>query len=131
MRADRLVLGGVRDVDLGEELYIAGNGITVAHRRRVVDPGCSRRARCRRPGASRVYVHIDLDVLDPAAIERTRLSRALRTLRRDPHDADRRGAVAQSTLVGATIAGFAPATPTDAADDLPAILRIIGALTRG
>jgi arginase len=33
-------------------------------------------------------------------------------------------------LAGATIAGFAPASPEDATDDLPSILRIIGALTR-
>ena len=32
--------------------------------------------------------------------------------------------------VALTIAGFAPADPADAGDDLPAILRIIGALTR-
>ncbi|WP_348648576.1 hypothetical protein [Cryobacterium breve] len=37
---------------------------------------------------------------------------------------------AEFELAGATIAGFAPASPEAANDDLPSILRIIGALTR-
>ncbi|MEL4318917.1 arginase family protein [Leifsonia sp. YIM 134122] len=127
--ADRLVLGGVRDVDLGEELYIAGNGIRSLTVDELSTPDALVAA-LQATGASRVYVHIDLDVLDPAAIsgldypEPFGLSvETLTTLI---------GAVrSQATLVGATIAGFAPATPTDAADDLPAILRIIGSLTRG
>jgi arginase len=34
------------------------------------------------------------------------------------------------TIAGATIAGFSPSSPETAIDDLPSILRIIGALTR-
>ena len=37
---------------------------------------------------------------------------------------------AEPPLAGATIAGFAPSSPEAANDDLPSILRIIGALTR-
>ena len=35
---------------------------------------------------------------------------------------------ARTPLVGASIAGFAPASPAAAVDDLGAILRIVGAL---
>ncbi|KQQ95750.1 arginase [Leifsonia sp. Leaf325] len=129
VRADRLVLGGVRDVDLGEELYIAGNGIRSLTVDELATPDALVAALLA-TGASRVYVHVDLDVLDPAALSGLDYPEpfglSVETL------TALIGAVrAQSTLVGATIAGFAPATPADAADDLPAILRIIGALTRG
>ncbi|WP_327036883.1 arginase family protein [Microbacterium sp. CH12i] len=78
-------------------------------------------------GASRVWVHIDVDVLDPAeiagvstaapfGITASALSAALRALR------------SRVPLAGATIAGFAPRTPVDAVDDLGAILRLVAAI---
>ncbi|ALX66733.1 arginase family protein [Microbacterium sp. XT11] len=81
----------------------------------------------RATGASRVWVHIDVDVLDPSELggvsspapfgaETARLSAAIRTLRE------------HMPLAGATIAGFAPRTPADAVDDLGAVLRLIGAV---
>lgn len=78
-------------------------------------------------GARRVWIHIDVDVFDPAqvsgvstaapfGIDPARLATAIRSLR------------TQFPLAGATIAGFAPRSPADAVDDLGALLRIVGAL---
>jgi arginase len=78
-------------------------------------------------GAGAVYVHVDLDVLDPAVIggvalpvpfglSLEQLLAALAALR------------ARVPLVGASIAGFAPASPAAAIDDLGTILRVVGAL---
>lgn len=78
-------------------------------------------------GARRVWVHIDVDVLDPAefagvssavpfGLTPATVSTAIRTLRE------------RVPLAGATIAGFAPRSPSDAVDDLGALLRLIGAL---
>ncbi|ALJ21227.1 arginase family protein [Microbacterium sp. No. 7] len=77
--------------------------------------------------ATAVYVHVDLDVLDPAAISGVAdtvpfgldvpaLTAAIAAVR------------GRMPLAGASIAGFAPATPDAAVDDLGAILRIVGAL---
>lgn len=78
-------------------------------------------------GASRVWVHIDVDVLDPAELagissaapfgtSANTLSAAIRALR------------ARVPLAGATIAGFAPRSAADAVEDLGAILRLVGAV---
>ncbi len=81
----------------------------------------------RATGASRVWVHIDVDVLDPSdfagvsssvpfGLSPAALSTAIRALR------------TEIPLAGATIAGFAPRTPADAVDDLGALLRLVGAV---
>ncbi|MDY0982416.1 arginase family protein [Microbacterium sp. CFBP9023] len=78
-------------------------------------------------GARRVWVHIDVDVLDPAEIagvsspapfglSPASLSTAIRALR------------SRVPLAGATIAGFAPRSPADAVEDLGALLRLVGAV---
>ena len=78
-------------------------------------------------GAEAVFVHVDLDVLDPAAlggvtspvpfgVDVPHLVAALQQLR------------AAVPLAGAAITGFAPASPAAAVDDLGAILRVVGAL---
>lgn len=81
-------------------------------------------------GATRVYIHVDLDVLDPAefssvhapvpfGLTLAQLTSAIRA------------AVAACPLAGASICEFAPADPSMAAEDLPSVLRILGALTSG
>lgn len=81
----------------------------------------------RATGASRVWVHIDVDVLDPSdfagvsssvpfGLSPAALSTAIRALR------------TEVPLAGATIAGFAPRSPADAVDDLGALLRLVGAV---
>ncbi|WP_341945716.1 arginase family protein [Microbacterium sp. LWH11-1.2] len=78
-------------------------------------------------GAARVWVHIDVDVLDPSdlagvssaapfGVSPAVLSAAIRRLRE------------QVPLAGATISGFAPRSPADAVDDLGALLRLVGAV---
>lgn len=78
-------------------------------------------------GATRVWVHIDVDVLDPSemtgvsdaapfGVTPAALSASIRALRE------------RVPLAGATIAGFAPRSPADAVDDLGALLRLVGAV---
>jgi arginase len=78
-------------------------------------------------GADAVYVHIDIDALDPAEIAGN--------ARPEPFGvtvAELTVAVARLRqrvpLVGASLAGYSPASPTAATEDLGAILRVIGAL---
>lgn len=126
LRADQVILCGTRDIDPGEQEYIDRSGIRLIDVDDLTEPAALVAAL---GDAKNVFVHIDLDVLDPAAVNGldypmpfglsveslTGLITAVR---------------GQASVIGATIAGFAPASPQDATDDLPAILRIIGSLTR-
>ena len=78
-------------------------------------------------GAASVHIHVDLDVLDPSVITGVtapvpfglsvaELTGAIAAIR------------ARLPLTGASLAGFAPAGPDAAVDDLGTILRIVGAL---
>jgi arginase len=127
--ASRIVLAGVRAIDDGEQAFIDAEGMTVLGVDEFADPGAAIRA-IEATGATRVYVHVDLDVLDPSAI--AGLSYPL------PFGAEPdslvalvRAVVARFPLSGASIAGFAPASPEAAIDDLPTILRLVGALASG
>lgn len=79
-------------------------------------------------GASTVYIHVDLDVLDPADVsgvgepEPFGLS-AVAVVELIKAVTQRFG------VVGAGLTGFAPGSEEQALDDQPTILRIIGALT--
>ncbi|PPL20114.1 arginase family protein [Microterricola pindariensis] len=128
LHPDRLVLGGIRDVDPAESAFIDEKQISRVGAEQLDHPGLLLDA-VRATGAGSVYVHIDLDVLDPAVItglanplpfglSLEQLTGAVAALR------------AEFPLAGATIAGFSPASPLDAEGDLPTILRVIGALTR-
>ncbi len=121
---ERLVLVGTRTLDPPEEEFIASRGVPVLGG----DPG-ELVAAVEATGAASVYVHVDLDVLDPgefsgvdypepfgmAAAEVVAAIRALRE---------------RFELAGAGITEFSPASPEAAVEDLPTILRIVGALTR-
>jgi len=122
--ADRVVLLGARSIDAAEQAAL--EGITMLSPDAVEDPDAVVAA-VRASGASRVWVHVDVDVLDPAEFEgvseaapfgasAAALSAALKRLR------------AEFPLAGATIAGFAPRSPADAVQDMGAILRLIGAV---
>ncbi|MEV1129782.1 arginase family protein [Agromyces sp. NPDC049794] len=125
----RLVLGGIRAVDDEEQRYIDEHGVTVIGASDLADPAVVIEA-LEQTGASNVFVHVDLDVLDPTelaglsypmpfGVEAGVLAALIRAV------------AARFPLAGAAIAGFAPASPEAANDDLPAILRLVGALTSG
>jgi arginase len=125
--APRVVLAGARSWDEGESDYAGEAGI----RSFVVDELDDAAALVDSvvaSGATSIYLHIDLDVLDPAEITglldpepfglaASTLVTLVRALR------------ARFELAGATIAAYAPSSEADAMDDAPTILRIIGALT--
>ena len=126
----RLVLAGARAVDDGEDAYLRESGITRVgvDRLESAETTDGLVAAVEATGAASVYLHIDLDVLDPAelaglsdpvpfGVTAATLVRSIRELK------------GRFRLAGATIAGFSPASADEASDDLPTILRIIGALT--
>ena len=125
---ERVVLGGARAIDPAEDALIRERGIVSLPVDDLDSPEALVDA-LRATGARTFYLHLDLDVLDPSALAGLAdlypfglsvetLNRLITALR------------AEFELAGATIAGFAPASPEAATDDLPSILRIIGALTR-
>lgn len=122
--ADRVVTVGARVIDDAEQEPLATlsrlNGADLD------DPDALASA-VAATGAARVWVHIDVDVLDPAemtgvstaapfGVTAAALASAIRALRE------------RVPLAGATISGFAPRSPLDAVDDLGAILRLVGAV---
>lgn len=79
-------------------------------------------------GADEVFVHVDLDVLDPSEVDGL--------LEPVPFGLDGAGLVGLlqaatrgRRLVGAAITGFAPVDPARAVDDMGVILRVVGALS--
>lgn len=124
----KLVLAGIRDIDPGEANFVEEKQVALVEAGDLAAPAALVEA-VRATGASRVYLHIDLDVLDPAVIAGLanpvpfgltleQLTSAIAALK------------AEFALAGATLAGFSPASPLDAEEDLPSILRVIAALTR-
>ncbi|KQM84052.1 arginase family protein [Agromyces sp. Leaf222] len=125
----RLVLGGIRAIDAEEHRFIDEHGIDVLTVEDLSDPSIVI-ASLEATGASQVFVHIDLDVLDPSALAglsypmpfgvgATTLVALVKAV------------VARFPLAGAAITGFAPRSPEVADDDLPTILRLVGALASG
>jgi arginase len=124
----RVVLVGARDIEPEEELFIAEHSVTNLLVEELDSPEALLAA-VHATGASQVYLHIDLDVLDPSVIvglpnlapfglSLDALTQSITALR------------SSFGLAGATIAGFAPSSPAAAEDDLGSILRVISALTR-
>ena len=127
LAAAQLVLAGTRALDDGESAFVTGQDIRVVAPGEFDDPDAIVNA-VAATGATAVYLHVDLDVLDPSAIDGIgypepfgvqpeRLTEAIRALRR------------RFELVGAGLMEFAPESPDAATRDLPVILRILGALT--
>lgn len=124
---EQLVLAGTRALDDGESAFVERMGIRVVDPGGFDDPQALVRA-VEATGATAVYLHVDLDVLDPSAIEGIgypepfgvtpeQLAGAIRALR------------ARFELVGAAVTEFAPETPDAAGRDLGVILRVLGSLT--
>lgn len=124
--AERVFLAGARELDDAERDLLAGAGPTHVSVEALADPSALVDAVVA-SGATAVHIHVDLDVLDPAVVSGValpvpfgltleQLVAAIGALR------------SRMPLVGSSIAGFAPATPAAAVDDLGTILRIVGAL---
>jgi arginase len=122
----RVVLAGAREWDAAEEAFVAERGIRALDVDALADADAVADAVVA-TGATRVYVHIDLDVLDPAefdgllapipfGVTATQLVATVRAL------------AARVPLAGATIASFAPESAAHAVDDAPTILRLIASL---
>lgn len=124
--AHRLFVAGSRALDDDEAVFAQDSAVSLVSVDDLRDPATLVDA-VRASGATRIYIHIDLDVLDPAHVtgvqnpmpfgltptELTAMVVALRTA---------------FDLSGASLAGFAPSTPAAAVEDLGTILRIVGAL---
>ena len=121
----RIVLVGARSFDPAEDFFLAGSGI----RSIGVDEVSAQAliAAVVASGATSVYLHIDFDVIDPSDFSGIGNPEPfgigagvlVETIR---------GLLARFPLAGAGITGFAPATVDSAVEDMPTILRIIGAL---
>lgn len=124
LAAERLVLVGARAFDPPEDAFIAERGIPVLDG----DPAALVAA-VERTGAASVYLHIDLDVLDPSEFAGLDYAEpfGLGSAALVEHI---EALVRRFELAGAGITEFSPASPEAALEDLPTILRIIGALTR-
>ena len=123
-----LVLAGSRELDDGEVAFIDETGICVLSPERLHDPAELVNA-VEQTGASAVYLHIDLDVLDPASISGVQFPEPF-GLAPDELVAAISALRDRFELAGAAITEFAPRSPDAAADDLPVILRVLGALTK-
>lgn len=127
LTADRVILAGVRALDESESEYISASGITHLSPKILTPETLT--AAIVTSGASSVYLHIDLDVLDPAEFSCVgsaepfglALVALLHLI-----------AAARAVLpvAGVGITGFAPPTPDAAADDLTSILRILAAVSK-
>jgi len=124
--AHRVFLAGARSWDAGEEAYAASAGIRSFGVDEVADPAALVEAVVA-SGATSVYLHIDLDVLDPAEFSGL--------LDPEPFGLSAAGLVATIAaltttlpLAGATLAAYAPGSEQGRIDDAPTLLRIVGAL---
>jgi arginase len=124
--ADRVFLAGARSWDPGEEVFAAEAGIRAFGVDELVDPAALVEA-VAASGAASVYLHVDLDVLDPAELAGL--------LDPEPFGLSASALVAtikamtkRLPLAGATLAAYAPTSEESKVDDAPTILRIVGAL---
>ncbi len=124
--AERVVLAGAREFDDGERESAVSSGLTLIDADDLADPTGLADA-VASTGATALYLHVDLDVLDPAAIAGLGLPVPF-GLSLDDLVGAIKAVRARVPLVGASISGFAPASAAAAVDDLGTILRVVGAL---
>ena len=121
-----LILAGARAVASSETEQIIERGIRVVFSDALEPESLAEYVSG--TGASEVFIHVDLDVLDPAAIsgiadvepfgiDVATLTDCIRSVR------------AVANLTGASVTEYAPSSPAAAVNDLGAILRVIAALT--
>lgn len=123
---DRVVLAGTRAVDEGEDAFIASTGIPMLSPAELAQPASLLDA-IAATGATSVYVHIDVDVLDPAEI--TGVGNPVPFGLTAAQLVVLIKAIAEHyEIAGASLTEFAPVSAEAATDDLPTLLRIIGAI---
>jgi arginase len=127
LRPDHVVLAGARSLDDAETVFIDESGIRRVEVDELLTPDAVLAA-LEATGAASVYVHVDLDVLDPAVIDGVGYPEPF-GVQPDALAATIRAVRGRFALAGACIAGFAPASPAAASSDLSVILRILGSLT--
>lgn len=123
---ERVVIAGARSFDPAEDECVDATGIRCIPPSELTPEILVDAVRA--TGASRVYIHVDLDVLDPGemsgigypepfGVTVAALVAAIKAVR------------AEFPLAGAGITEFAPSSPDAASDDLGTILRIVGSLS--
>nr|WP_167152284.1 arginase family protein [Lysinibacter cavernae] len=124
-----LILVGGRDYDDAEAALIDTLGIRLVTANELADPLALGTA-VAATGATHAYVHLDLDVIDPAEFESVHSPVPF-----GPSVADLtasvRGIREHAASAGGSICEFAPESddPQAAGDDLTTVLRLIGAIT--
>lgn len=124
--AERVVVGGARSFDDAELEVVESRGIAALTVDALRDADALAEA-VTSTGADAVYVHVDIDALDPAEVAGnahpepfgvtvSELTAAVARLRE------------RVPLAGASLAGYSPASLAAADDDLGAILRVISVL---
>ncbi|WP_314454247.1 arginase family protein [uncultured Microbacterium sp.] len=122
----RLVLAGTRSLDAEEQRFIEHHNVRVVAPDEMADPDVLADAVVA-TGATRVYVHVDLDVLDPAEMAGVALPEPFGARTVDVVASIRR-LRERLPLAGATLTEFSPSSPAAAVEDLGTILRLVGAL---
>lgn len=127
LEPSRMVLAGTRTYDDAEDTWVESRRVRTVSSldltpEEVVEAVAA-------TGATEVYVHVDLDVLDPGTLDGL--------LEPVPFGLDPAVLIAtitalkeRFTLVGAGLCSFAPVDAAAAADDMGTILRVVGALAR-
>ncbi|WP_156364019.1 arginase family protein [Curtobacterium sp. Leaf261] len=126
LATDHVLVVGPRGVEDAERNALDRAGIRLLDAD-AADPD-SIRAAVDATGPDGVFVHVDLDVLDPGEVDGL-----LEPVPFGFDGAELLAALAAATagrpLAGAAITGFAPVDPSRAVDDMGVILRIVGALS--
>ena len=121
----KVVLAGARSYDDGEAQYIAAHHIASVDAQSISTETLV--AAVEATGATSVYIHIDVDVIDPSEFAGVGSPEPFGVGASALVDSIK-GLLSRFTLAGAGITEFAPSSAASAVDDLPTLLRLVGAL---